>query len=50
MIQRYNEGYEDDSPIKDDSDDKMSRYDTDVSTVSDENSNDENDSVFENQL
>ena len=43
-------GYEDDDPIEDQSDDDMSRYDTDGSTTSDENSNNNIDSDSEDQV
>ena len=41
-----NKEYEDDVPVGDESDDEMSRYDTDGSTASNENSNDNNDIFF----
>lgn len=41
-----NKEYEDDDPVGDESDDEMSRYDTDSSTASNENSNDNNDIFF----
>lgn len=41
-----NKEFEDDDPVGDESDDEMSRYDTDGSTASNENSNDNNDFFF----
>ena len=45
-----NKEFEDDDPVGDESDDEMSRYDTDGSRASNENSNDNNDFFFKDKL